>query len=193
MEFKPTQHRIHQLASRLNLMVSLVFGLLLTNILTATLAWYTSLHQKTEITPFGSNEGYIKSQSYVDANYLSLMGINFMYSRLNITPENVNFHHKRLLGFIDSTAFATISGQLNREKQLIKSKNISSHFEIEDVRSDINKLKTSISGTLIRYVGIRKLKPEKLIYHINYRYRYGRLTIISFTHKRAHSKGEQHV
>ena len=193
MDFKATQHRLSQLASRFNLMVFLVFGLLMTNVLTASLAWYTSLHQKVEVTPFGASAGYTKSEAFVDASYLSLMSVNFVYSRLNITPETVAANHKRLLDFIDAGSYADIAAQLARESTIIKDKKISSHFEIKDIRSDVRELKTTITGTLIRYVGLRALKPEKLIYHIKYHYGFGRLTLTQFTHTSMNDKEAHNV
>jgi len=153
------------------------------------LAWYTSLHQKVEITPFFGSPGYIKSETSVDAHYLSLMSENFIYSRLNVTPETVIANHKRLLTFIDGKSYADISAQLSKEALIIKSKKISSHFEIADIRSDVRELTTTITGNLKRFVGFRELKSKKLIYTIYYRYSLGRLTLTRFTH----TEGKEHA
>jgi len=182
MEFNNIQHRLSQLAARCNLMVTLVFGLLLTNVIMGSLAWYTSLHQKVEITPFFGSPGYVKSETAVDAHYLSLMSENFIYSRLNVTPETVMANHKRLLTFIDGKSYSEISAQLSKEALLIKSKKLSSHFEIADIRSDVRGLTTTITGTLKRFVGLRELKSKKLAYTLYYRYSMGRLTLTRFTH-----------
>lgn len=193
MEYQATQHRLSLLASRFNLMVFLVFGLMLTNVLTASLAWYTSMHQKVEITPFGTNSGYTKSESSVDAKYLSLMSVNFIYSRLNVTPETVVQNHKRLLDFIDPHSYADVSAMLARESAVIKDKKISSYFEISNIQPDVRELKTTITGTLVRYVGLRALKPEKLTYEIHYQYSLGHLALTRFTHNTSNSEGEDHV
>lgn len=182
MDFKNTEHRLNQMAARSNLMVALVFGLLLTNIIMASLAWYTSVHQKIEITPFFGAPSYIKSETSVDAHYLSLMGENIIYSRLNVTPETVTANHKRLLSFIDASSYALISAQLEREAKLIQDKKISSHFEISDIRSDARHLQTTITGTIKRFVGMRELAPKRRTYAIDYHYGHGRLTLTRFTH-----------
>lgn len=189
MDFKQHQHRLAKLALRFNLMVALVFGLLLTNILMASLVWYTTLHQKTEITPFNSTLGYMKSESNVDMHYLTMMSENFIYLRLNVTPETVHENHKRLLSFASSRGYNDFLAQLNREASLITIKKISSYFEIEDVGSNAKTLTTVIKGTLHRSVGLRALHEARITYTLTYRYHLGRLTLASFTHveEKAHA------
>jgi conjugal transfer pilus assembly protein TraE len=182
MNFNAQQHRFSQLAARFNLMVALVFGLLITNVLMGSLALYTSIHQRVEITPFFGEPGYVKSDAMVDTHYLSLMSENFIYSRLNVTPETVRSNHKRLLAFVDSAHFAEFSAQLDKESKIILDKKISSHFEISDIRADSNRLRCTITGVLKRAVGFRDLRDERLTYTLQYRYRFGRLTVTQFTH-----------
>lgn len=182
MNFNAQQHRFSQLSARFNLMVALVFGLLITNILMGGLAFYTHVHQRVEITPFFGGPGYVKSDALVDAHYLSLMSENFIYSRLNVTPETVRANHKRLLAFVDSAHFAAFSAQLEKEAKVIMANKISSHFEISSIRADTNTKRCTITGTLKRAVGLRDLRDEHLTYTLQYRYRFGRLTVTQFTH-----------
>ena len=182
MKFDVHQHRLSQLAGRFNLMVALVFGLLLTNLLMGGLACYTSFHQRIEVTPFFGAQSYVKSDAIVDTQYLALMSENFIYSRLNVTPETVRANHKRLLSFVDATHFSTFSSQLAKEAKLITDKKISSHFEITDIRANPNDLRCTVTGILKRAVGLRDLADARLSYTIQYRYHFGRLTVSQFTH-----------
>ena len=182
MNFNAQQHRFSQLAARFNLMVTLVVGLLITNVLMGSLALYTSIHQRVEITPFFGNPGYVKSNAMVDLHYLSLMSENFIYLRLNVTPETVRANQQRLLAFVDSAHFAAFSAQLEKETKVIMDNKISSHFEISDIRADSNKLRCTITGVLKRAVGSRDLRDEHLIYTLQYNYSFGQLTVTQFTH-----------
>ena len=182
MNFNAQQHRFSQLTARFNLMVALVFGLLITNVLMGGLALYAHVHQRVEITPFFGGSSYMKSDAMVDMHYLSLMSENFIYSRLNVTPETVRANHKRLLVFVDSAHFAAFSAQLEKEAKVIIDKKISSHFEISDIRVDNGKKQSTITGVLKRSVGLRDLRDERLTYTLQYRYRFGRLTVTQFTH-----------
>jgi len=182
MNFNVHQHRLGQLASRLNLMVVLVFGLLTTNVLMGSLAWYASVHQKVEVTPFSGGASYMKSDASVDSQYLSQMSENFLYSRLNVTPETVDAHHKRLLSFVDSEHYPQFLEQLKVEADVIKSKKISSHFELTNTHVDVGTLSVAMTGLLKRTVGLRDLKDAHMTYIFQYNYSLGRLTITHFTH-----------
>ena len=93
MDFKIYQHRLTALSGRFNLMVTLVIGLLVTNILMGSLAYYAHFHQRIEVTPFFGQPRYANSENSVDSQYLELMSENFIYLRLNTTPETVKLNH----------------------------------------------------------------------------------------------------
>ena len=180
---KLKENRLSQVSARLNLMVILVFGLLISNMILSSLAWYQTHHQTLIITPFSGN-GYKNSLTNVNAHYLSLMSENFIYSRLNVTPETVNANYERLLDYVDSKNYATILQQLTKETYIIKQQKISSYFVITDIR--IDNLTVIIQGRLHRHVGLRKLKTINSAYKLTYQYQLGRLTIISFTKWKIH-------
>ena len=182
MNFSAHQHKLAQLAARFNLMVALVFGLLITNILMGSLAWYFGVHQRIEVTPFTGSSSYIKSDAAVDVHYLTLMSENFIYSRLNVTPETVVANHKRLLSYVDAAHYSAFSTVLNKEAQLIQDKKISSYIDITGMRTDSRTLSSRITGVVKRFVGSRALPETHLTYTVQYRYTNGRLTITQFTH-----------
>ena len=180
MEHTFYQNKLSKLSARFNLMVSLIFFLLISNVLLAGLCWYTSIHQRIEVTPFSGSVGYLKSESEVDGHYLNLMSENFIYSRFNVTPETVEANYKRLLGFVDSSQYSLMLKALQKEAQVIKSKKMSGVFHITDMSTNSKKLKTEISGVLSQRVGLRALKDEKVRYQIQYKYSLGRLSIVRF-------------
>jgi conjugal transfer pilus assembly protein TraE len=180
MNFNVQQHRLGQLASRLNLMVAIVFGLLVTNMLMGSLAWYAAVHQKVEVTPFSGGESYTKSDAVVDTHYLNMMSENFLYSRLNVTPETVDAHHQHLLEFVSSKHYPQFSSQLNHEARVIKSQKISSYFVLTGSHNDPKNLRVVMTGLLKRSVGLRALEDKKMSYVFQYRYHLGRLSIEQF-------------
>lgn len=181
MDFSVYQNRLSKLSARFNLMVAMVFGLLLANILLSALAWYTSLHQRVLVTPFESGSGFANSDSNVDPKYLSMMSENFIYSRLNVTPETINSTHKRLLTFVDGSRYGVMQSTLAHEEGVVQKNKISSDFMITDIQLDPHALKATITGVLNRAVGGRVLKSARMTYELTYRYRFGRLSILSFT------------
>jgi conjugal transfer pilus assembly protein TraE len=182
MDFSVHQHKLAQLAARFNLMVALVFGLLMTNVLMGSLAWYTGVHQRIEVTPFTGSSSYIKSDSVVDVHYLTLMSENFIYSRLNVTPETVIANHKRLLSYVDAAHYSAFSTLLHKEATLIQDKKISSHIDITGIHADSRNLSCTITGIVKRFVGLRALPDTRATYTVHYRYANGRLAITQFTH-----------
>lgn len=181
MEHVAYENKLSKLSARFNLMVFIVFFLLITNGLLAALCWYTSIHQKVEVTPFSGSNGYVKSDSDVDAHYLSLMTENFIYSRFNVTPETVDVNYNRLLGFVDSGHYSVILRALQKEARIIKDKKMSGVFNITQINSDPKRLSVDVSGILNQRVGFRALKDEQVTYRLQYRYSLGRLSIVSFS------------
>lgn len=186
MNFKIQQHRLTALSARFNLMVAIVCLLLISNVLMASLVGYMVFHQRIEITPFFAHPHYEKSDAVVDTQYLALMSENFLYSRLNVTPETVRMNHKRLLSFVDSSHYAVFEAQLAKEAKVIIGKKISSHFEISELKIDSDKLTCYVKGTLKRAVGARDLTDAHLKYFIQYRYHFGKLTVMQFTQEVIH-------
>lgn len=181
MDFSVYQTRLSQISARLNLMVVLVFGLLIANILLCSLAWYTSIHQRLLVTPFESSSGFANSDSSVDSKYLSMMSENFIYSRLNVTPETIASAHKRLLTFVDGSHYAFMQTTLTHEALVVQKNKISSDFIITNMQIEPRGLKATVTGVLNRAVGSRELKSAHMTYELTYRYRFGRLSILSFT------------
>lgn len=181
MDFSVYQNRLSKVSARFNLMVALVFGLLLANILLSALAWYTSVHQRVLVTPFEGGSGFANSDSNVDPNYLSMMSVNFIYSRLNVTPETITSTHKRLLTFVDGSRYAALQSTLAHEEAVVQKNKISSDFMITDIQLEPRALKANITGVLNRAVGGRALESARMTYELTYRYRFGRLSILSFT------------
>lgn len=181
MDFSVYQDKLSTLSARFNLMVALVLGLLIANILLAGLTWFTCLHRQIEVTPFFGGEPYQKSASTIDAQYLGLMSQNFLYSRLNVTPETVSANYQHLLSFVDGANQPEIRKSLEHEAKLIQTQTISSHFVITDLKLNVNQLTADATGILTRHVGLRAIEDEKVTYHLSYRYQLGQLRLLSFT------------
>lgn len=186
MDFKLQQHKLMQLSSRFNLMTVIVLGLLISNVMIAGLLWLATYHQRIEVTPFFSGSSYTKSRNAVDESYLKLMSENFIYSRLNVTPETVKENHKRLLKFVGSHLYRTFAAQLAKEEALVIQQKISSHFEITDINVDSQSLQCMVKGILRRSVGFRELKATTLQYKLQFRYSLDRLSLENFTREDSH-------
>ncbi|MCH9756328.1 MAG: type IV conjugative transfer system protein TraE [Gammaproteobacteria bacterium] len=181
MDFTVQQQRLAQLMDRVNLTGIFVLGLFMSNFLIGGLAWYLTYHQKIEITPFSGAEGYHKSDASIDNHYLSMMTENFIYSRLNVTPETVRASHKRLLSFVDITYYPKFLDILNKEARVVTHKKTASYFEIKNIQLDEKNLRATVTGKLKRAIGSRAFHEERATYHLQYAYHLGRLSVTQFT------------
>ncbi|QDQ41216.1 type IV conjugative transfer system protein TraE (plasmid) [Legionella geestiana] len=180
MDFKVYQSQLNRLSDRLNLMVFLVFGLLVSNVLLSCFVYRAWNSRTVEITPFSGSPGYVKSASMADSHYLSLMSENFINERLNVSPETVDANHRRLLSFVNSAQYAEVSAQLKREAVDIKAKKIASSFDITHIQANPREMTAVVSGVLKRFVGVRALKEERKTCQLRFDYRNGRLSIAQF-------------
>ena len=181
MECTAQQGRVSRFLAQVNLMMVLVVGLLLSNLLTGALAWYATLHQKVEVTPFFGTAAYQKSDVSIDSHYLSMMTENFMYARFNLTPETVRANHKRLLSFADVKYYPQLLDILNKEARVISNKKTSSYFEIQDMQFDEQHLSCTVTGKLKQATKSHAVHEENATYYLQYQYHLGRLALIAFT------------
>ncbi|QLZ68938.1 hypothetical protein FOLKNPGA_01718 [Legionella sp. PC1000] len=184
MDFKMYQSRLSLLSARFNLMVCLVFGLLISNIGLSCFVYSAFKHHTVEITPFSGSPGYLKSASFVDSHYLSLMTENFINERLNVSPETIDANHKRLLSYVSHQQYPYFLKLLAQEARVIKNKKMSSAFDITEIIVNPNELYAVVSGTLKRYVGIKAISDIQTTYKLVFQYVNGRLSIIQFAPKK---------
>ena len=105
---------------------------------------------------------------------------NFINERLNVSPETVDANHKRLLSFVSHQNYPQILRQLTVEAQVIKSKKMSSTFDITQIKSNPGELSAHVSGVLKRYVGLQALDEQRMSYVLQFHYKDGRLSIVKF-------------
>lgn len=181
----------YQLKKHLNFWVVCSAFLLFSNCLLTGLCWYTSVHQKIEVTPFFGKQGYIKEGGMVDASYLDQMSENFVLARLNVTPENIKDNHKRLLSYVDASVYALLSKALLEEQRNVIGQGISTYFDIKEISSMPARLQSEVKGKLRRFVGIKELPAKEIHYRLSYANSLGRIHLVGFEH--VNQEGERHV
>jgi conjugal transfer pilus assembly protein TraE len=184
MDFKVYQSQLSQLSARFNLMVCLVFGLLISNMLLSFFIYFAFRHHTVEITPFSGSPGYLKSASFVDTHYLSLMTENFINERLNVSPETVDANHKRLLSFVNHQHYSNFLKVLTQEAKVIKTQKMSSTYDITQIKTNPNDLTARVYGRLKRYVGTQNISDLQRVYELSFKYIDGRLSIVQFALKK---------
>lgn len=186
MHFKVQQHQVVSLKNRLQSTKVLVAGLLISNIALALTVVFLNLSKRVEVTPFGGQKAYANSMLAVDGEYLKLMSENFLFLRLNTTPETVDAEHQQLLSMVSVDTYPLFVKKLEKEARLIRQQKISSHFDILHIQVDAAKLQCRIQGILHRSVGLRDLPIEKTNFILQFQYRLGQLKLQKFVKENGH-------
>jgi conjugal transfer pilus assembly protein TraE len=183
MEYKAATAKIRHLSKKLNYMLLISVGLLISNILLIWLASWALVHQKRTIIPAEVTQQFTVSDTTVDASYLRQMALLFSTQRLNITPTNIAQNHGFLLQYTDPRFYHDFVAILNAEKQEILKQNISSVFYPEEIIPDVKKKSVSLKGVLVSWVGSLSLPPIKKHYIVTFNYNAGDLKVSSFSEK----------
>lgn len=187
MHFKIQQHQVSLLKTRLQSTKVLLAGLLLSNVFLAMTVVFLNLSKRVEVTPFGGQKAYANSMLAVDGEYLKLMSENFIFLRLNTTPETVDAEHRQLLSMISADTYPLFVKKLEEEARLIHQQKISSHFDILHIQVDAPKRQCLIQGILHRSVGLRDLPVEKTSFVLQFQYRLGQLKLQKFVKENTHA------
>ncbi len=169
------------LRARLRGKYLLIAGLLMSNLLLIGLVCYLQLFQKVEVTPF-FGASYQKNMFSTDAQYLSMMTENFIYARVNVTPETVRGNHKRLLSFVQMGYYPTLLEALNKEARIVSSKKLSGFFEIKSIQCDTKALSCRVIGKQFQATKTHAFRSQPASYELDYQYHLGRLLLTGFTH-----------
>ena len=182
MELTVGQSKVSRLSSRLNLMVLLCLGLLVSNIMLAGISIYALHHQKTRYIPQMVKHAFVMSGSGVDASFLDQTSEALTTLLYNVTPENVQGNHQAVLTLIAPEHYSDFVKMLSADGKAIFHNKVSSIFYLTHIRSDPSNMTSEITGRLARHVGERALPIIKkdLVIHFVWQ---GRLLVSSITEK----------
>lgn len=183
MEYKAAISKLKLLSERLNYMLLISIGLLISNILLIWLTSWSLVHQKRTIVPAEIRQAFTISDATVDASYLRQMALLFATQRLNVTPTAINQNHSVILQCTDPGFYHDFVAILDAEKQEVIKQNISSVFYPEEVTPDARSLSVILKGTLARWVGSLTLPTAKKSYMVSFSYKAGELKVSSFAEK----------
>lgn len=145
-----------------------------------------SHRQMAVLVPMNLNSPMSVRNNAVNTQYLDENAISFINLRLNFDPDTIDENHKIILRFLSSDSYKSIKTALDQEALLVKSQDISSSFYISDVAIDKKTLSALISGTLIRSVSDKALKPVQVKFLISFENNDGLLTISKFGEEKTH-------
>lgn len=177
------KYNLQTLSRSLNtlLILGFLFSMLL-NVIQGV-GMYTSIQyikekQRVLIPPQISREFSI-SDTAVDASYLQMMAEYFANLKLNVTPASVDRKYKLLAEYIKSSNWGELQPLLSKDAEMVKKKNISSHWTANEVLVALNENKVKLSGVIEKSVGDRRLAPEAVTYIIDMDFLNGEISLAS--------------
>jgi conjugal transfer pilus assembly protein TraE len=140
----------------------------------------TQLNSKSRtLVPPVISQAFTISDGAVDSSYLQQMGEYTTYLKLNVTPKNVERQYGQLLDYVGSEAWSDIQPTLMADAQQITKENVSSRFDVDEVKVSLDTLQVKLTGTLQKHVGSRALEPELTSYIVDFAYEYGVISLLS--------------
>ena len=104
----------------------------------------------------------------------------FLVHKNPTLPPRMSRQYGMLLDYVSEQHWPDIQPRLLREAEQVKSENITSRFDIEQVEVALEDLKVRFTGELQKHVGSRPLEPEKkAIYEVSFSYEQSELSLLS--------------
>lgn len=158
------------------------FGLLtvLSLSLLISLIALSSKKDHVVVVPAMLNQSVSFKENGPSLSYIEEFSAYFGHLFLDITPENINFHHQLILKYVTSSAFESLSAALKKESTHIKQERLSTAFKLIEIETKEHPLSAQLRGYLSTYVGGHQVSNDLKTYQIQYQYQFGKLLITSF-------------
>tara|TARA_R110002050_G_scaffold249861_1_gene387718 strand:- start:15345 stop:15905 length:561 start_codon:yes stop_codon:yes gene_type:complete len=174
-------HRIKNLLSQRNMLLTGAAGLLASNII---LVFF--LFQKSDriiVVPPEIKEQFWVEHHLVSPGYLQEWTLFFAHLLLDNHPGSIRSNNNIILRSVDPGSYTALKQQLSEEAEKYSNKQLITMFAPIKVDVDIHKMKAVVKGQFISRVGNRIIKQREDTYEFTYKYQYGKLLITSFTRK----------
>jgi len=124
------------------------------------------------------NEGSLVSRSYIEE--MSMFFANLM---LNTTPDSHKYRRDVILRYVAPEGYHNIEKKLIEEEDLMSKNAVTTQFMPKEIKVDIDRLESSIIGTLTRYIAGDRVGQTKECYHLKFGYSGGIFMLQKFESK----------
>jgi len=163
---------------------SLCAGLVVSNIITGSLAWHFATTQKTITTPMGFNRPFTSDATSADATAMTLFATSFAYWRLSVSPETIDGQQKNLLAYVPPEHRDVLKKVLDIETDRIKKGGITSRLEIRELREiepGLMEVKGILSSSTTNGSITTTLPPVESTWRIKMSYEGGMINLLDFS------------
>lgn len=157
---------------------------LITNVLSASLAWHFYSTQKTITTPMGFNRPFSSDASSADTTAMTMFATSFAYWRLNVSPETIDGQQKNLLAYVPPQSRDALKKALDVEADRIRKGGITTRLEIHELREidpGIMEVKGILASSTTNGAITTVLPPVASTWRIKMSYEGGMINLLDFS------------
>jgi len=173
------KYRLKDLLQQRNLLLFLIMGLLMLNVMQATLALFRD--ERIVVIPPDSRQEFWVLKDKVSASYLEEMSVFFADLILETTPSGAAFRRDIILRHASPRGYGDLKTKLLEDEKRLKKAHLSTSFQPMDIKVDPNRLSVEITGDLTRYIGNKRISQARDTYRFEFEYKHSRLLIKSFS------------
>ena len=134
---------------------------------------------KTILVPFINHQVSLNN-SKPSNEYIVAITRDIFSLLLNLTPDNIDYSQKTILGLVDSAHYGEIKNQFLFIKEKILSKKFNTVFYITEIIPNNNNLTAIVSGNLYSYLGTKQTNTEEKKFEIKFKYKNSQLLLVGF-------------
>ena len=132
------------------------------------------------LVPSNLDDKISVSSSKPHNDYLEAITRDIVNTILNLTPNNVDYAERVILGYSNGRSYGVLKNQFSEIKNDVISRKISTAFYPISMYPDNKKLTVIVEGILYNYLGQKEVSKATKQYEIKYEYKTGKLSIVSF-------------
>lgn len=176
---------LYQLLRQRNRMMVLGSVLVLSNLFLALTVFFSS--ERIVITPPCLSKGFWVDSRQVSPEYLEEMALFFARQILDVSPASASYQRDVVLRYVAPSFHNALKKRLLEEERRAREEQLSTSFKPVQIKVDVKRLETFLTGDLISYVGGKNAGQVRETYIIQFQYQQGHLLITQFTSQKEKS------
>lgn len=145
------------------------------------LSWSILVHEeKVVFIPPHIKENFWVQEDKASSEYIEEMGSFFVHLLLDISPASAVYQREVLLRHVLPSQYGAMKSQLLEDEERLKKENVSTHFDILDMKISKEGNNLRVKGRLSTFVSGSKVSEKEKTYEMRLTIKKGRLFLESF-------------
>lgn len=174
------QSKLFDAIKRKNLFLGFSLLLGLTVCLQSFIIWSLANDEKIILVPPQLEQSVWLKGNEVSSNYLEQMSLFFTNLALNLTPDNADFMHQKILRLVDPKIYSELKAKLASDARELKQRNITTTFYPVNFAINKTKHQVDITGDFETQVGKTQTSLVRRTYRVRFNNHQGQWFISEF-------------